>query len=330
MPPREALEQFLRSELDARGHHNDPDVARLIHAIEARHGQQVAAVLLYGSYLRGKRDTLLDFYVLLDDLRPALPPLQALGNRLLPPNVYHLSLPPEPQHASDVAAAEAGATPTAEGGPLRAKYATMTLAQFTTAMEGFHSYFWSRFTQPTGLAAVRDPATAALVASAMARAVHTFVSRAAPMLKGPFSAAELWQRALELTYACELRAESDAGIGGVYRHHAGHFDALLAAYVRSPDASVRTLGGDRYESVSRVPAGRVRFGWGVRRVQGKVLSVLRLVKAACTFNDPLDYLLWKIERHSGIYIAPTERQRRYPLIFAWGLLWRLYRRGAFR
>jgi hypothetical protein len=58
--------------------------------------------------------------------------------------------------------------------------------------------------------------------------------------------------------------------------------------------------------------------------------VLRLVKAAGTFDDPLDYLLWKIERHSGIYIAPSERQRRYPLIFAWGLLWRLYRRGAFR
>ena len=33
---------------------------------------------------------------------------------------------------------------------------------------------------------------------------------------------------------------------------------------------------------------------------------------------------------AGQRIEPTERQRRYPLLFAWPLLWQLYRRGAFR
>ena len=70
--------------------------------------------------------------------------------------------------------------------------------------------------------------------------------------------------------------------------------------------------------------------WWLRRIQGKLLSVLRLSKAALTFNEPLQYLLWKIERHTGIYIEPTPRQLRYPLIFAWPLLWKLRRRGAFR
>ena len=32
-----------------------------------RHGGAVSAILLYGSHLRGKRDTVLDFYILLND-----------------------------------------------------------------------------------------------------------------------------------------------------------------------------------------------------------------------------------------------------------------------
>ena len=45
-----------------------PDEQRdqLLGQIRERYGQGLLAVLIYGSYLRGKRDTLLDFYVLLD------------------------------------------------------------------------------------------------------------------------------------------------------------------------------------------------------------------------------------------------------------------------
>jgi hypothetical protein len=72
------------------------------------------------------------------------------------------------------------------------------------------------------------------------------------------------------------------------------------------------------------------MSWWFRRVQGKILSTLRLLKAAATFDDALDYLLWKIQRHSGVFIEPSRLQRRYPVIFAWPLLFRLWRKGAFR
>jgi hypothetical protein len=42
------------------------------------------------------------------------------------------------------------------------------------------------------------------------------------------------------------------------------------------------------------------------------------------------YILWKIERHSGVKATATPWQRRHPLLAAPGLAWRLYRRGAFR
>ena len=60
------------------------------------------------------------------------------------------------------------------------------------------------------------------------------------------------------------------------------------------------------------------------------MSFLRIFKSALTFDDPLDYALWKVERHSGVKLIATERQRRYPLIFAWPLVWQAYRQGALK
>jgi hypothetical protein len=314
---------FAAGQLADRAHTNDPDVARLLEALHVRYGDHIAAVLLYGSYLRGKRDTLLDFYVLLNGFAGALPgAAQVLGNRLLPPNVYYLSLP-EGNHRGQHRPA------------VRAKYATLSLAQFERGMDDFHCYFWARFVQPAGLIFVRDVATRERVAAAVGGAVHAFVKRVAPLLPDPFPADTLWRTGFALTYACELRSEHPSGIAALYEHYQAYFDDLLSAYAAQPGAAVvaEAGGGFALSATGDHPGRhlrRTRLGWSTRRAQGKVLSILRLIKAVGTFDDPLDYLLWKLERHSGVYIAPTERQRRYPLIFAWGLLWRLYRRGAFR
>lgn len=317
MPPADpggaaSLPALIGRHLDQRAHQDDGDVTRLVDAIEDRHPGSVAAVLLYGSYLRGKRDTLLDFYVLLERLAPpALPGrLQALGNRLLPPNVYYLSLPAEAGRPS-----------------VRAKYATMTLDQFEQGMQRFQSYFWSRFTQPAGLVRARDEDARGRVIAALADAVRAFIGRVAPALPDRFAAPAPWRSGFDRTYRCELRAEQAAAGADLYDQQAPFFDAVLAAYASEPNSMLRA-DGDGYRRA--VPHRDGALSWRLRAVQGKSLSVLRLVKAAGTFDDPLDYVLWKIERHSGIYIAPTDLQRRHPLIFAWPLLWRLYRRGAFR
>jgi hypothetical protein len=84
----------------------------------------------------------------------------------------------------------------------------------------------------------------------------------------------------------------------------------------------------RYRAVGVRRAAAIE--WALVIAAGKVLSLARLMKGAFTFQDPVDYILWKIERHSGIKAQATARQRRYPLIFAWPLVWRLYRQGAFR
>jgi hypothetical protein len=70
--------------------------------------------------------------------------------------------------------------------------------------------------------------------------------------------------------------------------------------------------------------------WRMRRRLGPVLNLLRLLKAALTFDNATDYVAWKVERHSGYRIEPTPFQRRHPLLAAPGIYWRLRRRGVLR
>ena len=58
---------------------------------------------------------------------------------------------------------------------------------------------------------------------------------------------------------------------------------------------------------------------------GKLLSVLRLMKASITFANGVDYIAWKIERHTGEKIEVSDNLRKYPWIYSWPILIRLYR-----
>jgi hypothetical protein len=266
----------------------------------------LAAVLVYGSWLRGKRDTLIDLYALLDDYRP-LPWWQAALCRLLPPNVYHIAAGPDARAA-------------------RAKCAVLSVVRFTAGTTtDFHSYFWARFVQPSQLLWCRDETAREQVVDAIAGAVRTFVRRVSPLLPANAVPRELWLRGLSATYGCELRTEKPGYAQGIVEADPQYYDALTRLTVTgnarnaAPGPATGSPGG-----------WRTGFSWRLRRVEGKLLSAARLLKAATMFEAPLDYILWKIERHSGIHVEVTERQRRHPWLFAWPIFWRLYRQGAFR
>jgi hypothetical protein len=54
------------------------------------------------------------------------------------------------------------------------------------------------------------------------------------------------------------------------------------------------------------------------------------VKSAFTFEDGASYLMWKIERHSGVSFELTPWQKRHPILASGTLFWRIYRAGGFR
>lgn len=296
----------------------DSSIQPLIEEIRHKHGEALLAILVYGSWLRGKRDTMLDFYVLVDNYKTLDSAWQGWLCRLLPPNVYQIH-----HKQGEVESADR---------ELRAKYALLTLKRFRRAMQhDFHSYFWARFAQPCEVLYARDEATRAGLNEAIKNATSTFLRRVVPAMGERFSSEELWTRGLALTYQCELRTESSNRGESIYEFDPGYYDAVTSTFAQE-NASLSKAEHDRmyYNHSSGLSRKLSSLSWWLRRVQGKMLSALRLVKAAFTFNEPLEYLLWKIERHSGIYIEPTARQLKHPLLFAWPLLWKLYRRGAFR
>jgi hypothetical protein len=309
----DAVRELAARQLAAACDWPDEQRDRLSDAISQRYGAGVQAIVIYGSYLRGKRDTLLDFYVLLDSYAVIGSRWQALLAWMLPPNVYQIRCG-NMQHE------------------VRAKYALMTLKRFERAMKSdFHSYFWARFAQPCGLAYCRDEAARQRVVRAISDAAVTFVRRVVPRLPDRFNASDLVRSGLSLTYRCELRSETQGHVQTLYDHYEKHYQTMVAALSSAGLGYHRATDSDKYINETGQGTRRLAgLSWWLRKQQGKLLSALRLFKAVLTFSDGFDYLIWKISRHSGLSIEPTARQRKYPLIFGWTLLWRLYRRGAFR
>ena len=65
-------------------HRIDPGLETLLDEIRQKHGDALQAILVYGSWLRGQRDTMLDFYVLVEDYRTLDSSWQGLLCKLLP------------------------------------------------------------------------------------------------------------------------------------------------------------------------------------------------------------------------------------------------------
>jgi hypothetical protein len=313
MQASEELRGLVAGQISANCDFPDEQRDQLLAQIRQRYGRGLLAVLIYGSYLRGKRDTLLDFYVLLDSYRSMPGAWQGWLAKALPPNVYqiHHGAPPD---------------------EVRAKYALLTLDRFEYAVRrDFHSYFWARFAQPCGVVYCRDEEVRSRVIEAICQASRTFARRAAPRLPANFETKRLWADGLSLTYQCEFRSEPPGHAEKLFGYWPGYYRGVTAALAGQGLGFEATGTADTYLNTSNDSARRwAPAAWWLRRVQGKVLSTLRILKAALTFDGALDYLLWKIQRHSGVYIEPTQLQRKYPVIFAWPLLWRLRRKGAFR
>ena len=296
----------------------DKGIELLLNEIKQKHGDALLAILVYGSWLRGKRDTMLDFYVLVEDYHTLDSIWQGWMCKLLPPNVYQI------HHKAE--------NTDTQNQELRAKYALLTLSRFHDAMQkDFHSYFWARFAQPCDILYTRDIATLDVLKDAFSKASSTFIRRVLPAMGDNFSSNELWTHGLSLTYQCELRTESSNRGESIYDFDPAYYDGVTRLFAERNNSLSGSDSEGMYDNKSSALSRKhSSFSWWARRVQGKLLSMLRLIKAALTFNEPLEYLLWKIERHTGLYIEPTPLQLKHPLIFAWPLFWRLHRRGAFR
>ena len=269
----------------------DGRVAAMAAAIARKHGAASRAVLFYGSCLREKKLEGL----MLDFYLIVSDYRSAYAKRWLA--AANRLIPPNVFYF--------------EHDGLSAKYAVLSEADFhrLNGPETRSVSVWARFAQPSRLVWAKDDA-------ARQRAIDA-VSRAAPTLLGAAGRRarekplDWWRRAFTLTYSAELRAERTG-------RRASVVDADRERYVRFTEPAAAAL--------ERIPKG----SWRRRRIEGKMLSVLRLAKASATFAGGADYIAWKINRHAGTEIALKPWQRRHPLLAAVTLLPKLLKSGAVR
>jgi hypothetical protein len=270
----------------------DLRVRAMAEAIAARHGAASRAVLFYGSCLRQRQldGQMLDFYLIVSTYR------EAYGKAWLA--VANRLIPPNVFYA--------------ELDGLAAKYAVLSLDDFhrLNGPETSNVSVWARFAQPSRLVWA-DPAARQQIVNAVARAAPTLLAAAGR--RDGEAPLDWWRRAFALTYSAELRAERKERSASVV-------DTDPDRYLEFTAPAVAAIPGDCEAGAS----------WTTRRLQGKLLSVVRLAKASATFAGGADYIAWKINRHAGTNIRLKGWQRRWPLLAAISLLPRLLRSGAVR
>ncbi len=292
-----------------------PQVQAAAVALRQDAGPSVAAILFYGSSLRegSVEGKVIDFYLLVDGYRDyyggAWP---ALWNEVLPPNVFFFETEDE-------------------GRRLRAKYAVLSLADLAKGAgpSAFQSTLWGRFAQPCALVYCRDESSAEAVTKAISQAVQRLVHETLPLMPARFSAEELWKRGLRESYRCEFRAERRDRSSALYEGFHERYDRLASIALESFGCEE----GPPFHFHHRPnpwARSRAAWRWFIRRPLGRLWQAARLIKAAFTVVDGLDYILWKVHAHSGVKIEPTAWQRRHPLLSSPYLAYCLYRRGGFR
>ncbi len=289
------IQAFMTAELDREV---EPAAAALADAAMARVGS-VRAVLFYGSCLRDGLTTgaVADLYLLTDGYKSTgQAPLARMANRALAPNVFYME----------------AETPL---GQIAAKAAIVSLDDFIrlSGPKTFHSYFWARFTQPAAVVWANGQDTRQALSRAFAAAARIFAAEVADAPLALGASDQFWPAGFQKTYESELRVEGPERAETLYRADVDRYRALY----------------DLLQADGIKPRG-VPQRWRLRRIQGKLLSIARLAKAIFTFENGMEYVLWKVKRHSGVHIEAKPWQRRFPLIAGPGLAFKVWRAGGFR
>lgn len=298
----------LNRELDAR-------VIAFASAL-AKRSPATRAVLFYGSALRDTDfNGLLDFYVVATPLSAwHRSRVAALANQWLAPNVSYESLRIGEQ-------------------TLRAKVAVLSAAQLRAGMReaAIDTTIWARFSQPVACAWVRDADARDAVVADVTQAVVNAARWAARLGPKSGTASEYWQQLYQHTYAVELRVERGGARAQTLVANGGtRYLQMLPLAWHTAGIAFGEERGALAPMLDEQARRSARRAWLIRRAAGKPLNLLRLIKAAFTFDNGADYLAWKIERHSGFRLEMSDWQRRHPVLASPQLLWRLWRRGVLR
>ncbi len=306
----QSLQQLVAAELDGRAL---PQVHDFAAHIAAQYGDSARAVLFYGSCLRSETldGEMLDFYLIVSDYKAAYTKSwMAKWNRRLPPNVFPF-----------------------DHDGLMAKVAVLSEEDFHRLNRAGASTVsvWARFSQVSRLVWCADDDARSACIMAVAGAAPTLLNASLAHMEREMTLGELWETGYALTYGAELRAERKDRPASVLSFDPERYEALGKAALHHTAIANEMRGGRVYldeDPESRIDQEQARWP-GLRR-RGKILTLARLAKASFTYAGGIDYIAWKVSRHSGEDIKVRDWQRRWPILGAILMLPKLLVKGAVR
>jgi hypothetical protein len=208
----------------------------------------------------------------------------------------------------------------------------MSTKQFAhrLAPDSLDTTVWARFCQPALLAWCRSAADRVTMTGLIGEAVRCAGAWAAQLGPARGTAEEFWRALFARTYAAEMRVETAGRAQDIVGKAPARYAALLPLAWELAGIPHLRQGSAYITELPQAERAKARRSWAWRARLGRPLNILRLLKAAFTFEGATDYAVWKVERHSGVRLAVAPWQRRFPLLAAPGLYLQLRRRGVLK
>lgn len=299
----------------------DPAVGAFSDHFRRTFGSSLVGVILYGSCLDDATRTptsIYDFFLVCDDYRTFYPKrFDALLNTFLVPNTYNLEI----------------SGPTDQRWACKYNVVSLDHLRKETGERAADSYLFGRLGKRVRITWARDADSLDALVGCLHAAMLQTLRLLAPTLPDRLPLDDLIVRLLSLSYRGDFRIERDTKIQELVaagRDHYRRFYGELIARSDQHDLPL-ALEGDACRNLLSA-SDRIR---GSRQTEAFLArsrrrSVYRWPKGFVTFGDYVEYLLRKVERTKGIRIELTERERKYPLLFAWKHFFRLKRQGLLK
>ncbi len=115
----------------------------------------------------------------------------------------------------------------------------------------------------------------------------------------------------------------DTKVDSLFAAERDHYRRFYAAILAEVGLSPR---GERFQQPEPTTADRRRTERFLSRSRRR--GKMRWPKYIVTVDNWLEIALAKVERHHGVKVELTEREKRWPLIFGWPKYFALKRRGV--
>lgn len=286
----------------------------LANALAGAFGASALAVIHYGSHAHrsdARAESAYDFFVIVDRYREGYQSLThsietRIGARsaawlanVLPPNVHAIAPPDDSSK--------------------RNKCAVLTLRELRLAarLETRDHFTQGRLFQHVQLLWSKDAQCRESVRSALIEIRARTFDWGRCFLPDEFTTEQYCRSLLETSFSAEIRPESDHRVSELLDAQRTKlipvYTALLETLTRN---GILARNGDAYRQVKPPPARECRRWRRYFRVS-KARGIARWGKHIALYEGWLEYVVQKIARRSGVEVALTERERRWPFIFLW-------------